>query len=298
MPDKKSKVNPRSSRGQKSKAQVPTSLKLRGASKSKKLGTKTKNPFEKKVEIASLISFARNDKNSRKTISKTSFKKTGGLSLDFFDMKGKVAETIKLPKEIFGAKINDKLMAQAVRVYLANQRLGTASTKTRGEVHGSTKKIWQQKGTGRARHGSRKAPIFVHGGIVFGPHPRDFSLKLSKKMKRLALFSALSYKLKKGEIKGITGFEKIKPKTKLMVAAIKNLGLSPKSKNVLLITASTTKEFENIYRAARNIESVNILNANLLNTYAILNSKTILLIKDSLKVMTDAFLKIKEIKNE
>ena len=150
--------------------------------------------------------------------------KKGDLVLDFFDTKGKVADTVDLSKEIFGAKINNSLMAQAVRVYLANQRMGTASTKTRGEVHGTTKKVWAQKHTGRARHGSRKAPIFVHGGIVFGPSPRDFSLKLSKKMRRQALFSALSSKLKREEIKGITGFEKLPPKTKVMAAALKSLG--------------------------------------------------------------------------
>lgn len=217
------------------------------------------------------------------------------LSLDLYDTKGKVVDVVDLPKEIFGAKVNNQLMAQAVRVYLANQRSGTASTKERGEVSGSTKKIWAQKHTGRARHGSRKAPIFVGGGIVFGPTPRDFSLKLSKKMRRLALFSALTSKLKKGQIKGLTGFEKIKPKTKLMAAAMKSLGIKLKDKKALLITPSTQKEFENFYRAARNIEGLNILNANLLNGYEVLNSRQILLMKESLKIMEDRFLKTKDI---
>lgn len=221
-------------------------------------------------------------------------KKASELSMELYDPKGKVVDTIALPKEIFGAKINNQLMAQAIRVYLANQRTGTASTKTRGEVRGSTKKIWRQKGTGRARHGSRKAPIFVGGGIVSGPKPRDFSLKLSKKMKRLALFSSLTSKFQKGEIKGITGFEKIKPKTKLMVAAIKRLGINDEDKKVLLITPSSQKEFENVYRAARNIEGVNIVNANLLNVYEVLDNKLILLMRESLKIMEDRFLKTKD----
>src|SRR3989344_4174622 len=116
-----------------------------------------------------------------KKISKTSVKKARvevvvpirkpakkiSLTVDVFDTKGKTVGKVTLPQEIFGAKINKELLAQAVRVYLANQRTGTASTKDRGEVHGTTKKVWQQKGTGRARHGSRRAPIFVHGGIAF-----------------------------------------------------------------------------------------------------------------------------------
>ncbi len=213
-----------------------------------------------------------------------------GLTMDFFDMKGKVEEKVHLPKEIFGAKINNQLMAQAVRVYLANQRMGTASTKTRGEVSGSTRKIWAQKHTGRARHGSRKAPIFVGGGIVFGPTHRDFSLKLSKKMKRLALFSSLTSKFKNGEIKGITGFEKIDPKTKLMALALKNLGISDKDKKVLLITPSSEKDFENVYRASRNIKNINILNASMLNAYEVLNNKLIVLMKESLGIIEDRFL--------
>jgi len=225
---------------------------------------------------------------------RTKTKRVNGLTIDCFDMQGKVAEKIELAKEIFGAKVNNQLMAQAVRVYLANQRMGTASTKTRGTVHGSTRKIWAQKHTGRARHGSRKAPIFVHGGIAFGPKHRDFSLKLSKKMKRLALFSSLTYKFKRGEVKGITGFEKIEPKTKLMVIALKNLGLSDKDKKVLLITPSSEKDFENVYRASRNIKTINILNASMLNPYEVLNNKLIVLMKESLRVMEDRFLKTKD----
>src|SRR3989344_1755133 len=118
-------------------------------------------------------------KNTRKpTVKKSSapktqkVKKTSGLSADVYNTAGKNVSKVNLPKTNFGAKINDGLMAQAVRVYLANQRMGTASTKTRSEVKGSTRKIWRQKGTGRARHGSKKAPIFVGGGVAFGPRPR------------------------------------------------------------------------------------------------------------------------------
>src|SRR3989338_1504391 len=147
-----------------------------------------------------------------------------GLKLSVYDLKGKSVGKINLPKEIFGVKVNDKLMAQAVRVYLANQRQGTVSTKTRGEVKGSSRKIYRQKGTGRARHGSIRAPIFVKGGLVFGPKPRDFGLSLPKKMKKAALFAALSAKLRDGEVKVVQGFEKLPAKTKNVAESLSKMG--------------------------------------------------------------------------
>src|SRR3989344_7875158 len=132
-----------------------------------------------------------------------------GLKADVFDLSGKVTTTVTLPEYLFGAKVNRPLMAQAVRVYLANQRAGTQSTKTRGEVDGSTRKIYRQKGTGRARHGGIRAPIFVGGGIAHGPKPHDFSRELPQKMRRAALFSALSGKLKDGEVKIMKNLDKI-----------------------------------------------------------------------------------------
>ncbi len=207
-------------------------------------------------------------------------KASGKLTAEVFDMAGKVTQKISLPEEIFGAKINKSLIAQAIRVYLANQRQGTSSTKTRGEVEGSTRKIYRQKGTGRARHGSIRAPIFVHGGIVGGPKPRDYSLKLPQKMKRAALFSALSAKFKDGEMKVLEGFEKIEPKTKNFVSAIDKLGLNSKKKKILLITAS---EVENLKRASRNIEGVSLTAAKRLNTYDILNNRQLLFMKEAIE---------------
>lgn len=226
---------------------------------------------------------------ARVTVSSSS-KKTGSLTASVFDIKGKAAGTVSLPAEIFGAKINDSLMSQAVRVYLANQRQGTSKTQDRGEVDRTTKKIYQQKGTGRARHGSRRAPIFVGGGRVFGPKPRDLSLNLSKKMKTLALFSALSSKLKDNEIKIIKGLEIIEPKTKIMAEALRNLGIG-NDKGILLVMPKAGKETQNVYRASRNIEGVNILTANTLNTYEILDNKLILLMKDSINIIKDTFAK-------
>lgn len=229
---------------------------------------------------------------SRKTTIRASIVKPKNiLAIEFFDTKGKVKEKVNLPQEIFGAKINEKLMAQAIRVYLANQRGGFASTKTRGEVHGSTRKIYAQKHTGRARHGSRKAPIFIHGGIAHGPQPRDFSLKLSKKMKKLALFSALSSKLKDSQIKGIVGFEKIEPKTKFMAQALSKLGIGEKDRNILIVTTKSNNELENFYRASGNIEGVKLIPANTLNIYEVLNNKLILLMKASIDALKENFLK-------
>ena len=217
-------------------------------------------------------------------------KKAGSLRASVLDINGKVVGHIGLPLEIFNAKINDSLMSQAVRVYLANQRQGTVKTKDRGEVNKTTKKIWQQKGTGRARHGSKRAPIFVGGGLAFGPKPRDFSLNLSKKMKTLALFSALSSKLKDQEIKIVKGLEAIKPKTKIMVGVLKSLGIE-NDKRVLLIMPKAGGESQSVYRASRNIEGVRILSANTLNAYMVLDNKLILLMKDSIDVIRDTFMK-------
>ncbi|PIP74376.1 MAG: 50S ribosomal protein L4, partial [Candidatus Levybacteria bacterium CG22_combo_CG10-13_8_21_14_all_35_11] len=195
--------------------------------------------------------------------------------------------------EIFGAKINKVLLAQAVRVYLANQRKGTHSTKTRGEVEGSTAKIYRQKGTGRARHGSKRAPIFVKGGVVFGPKPRDYSLKLPKKMRRLALFSSLTTKKDEGKIVVLSGLEKIEAKTNKMADVVKNLNLEEKNKKILLITPDTINAFENVYKATRNLKGVSIVSAKMLNTYEVLNSKTVLLMKASIEVLENNFLKEK-----
>ena len=154
-------------------------------------------------------------KIEKKTIVKTpAVRKPSGLTAEVFDLYGKFVEKIQFPKEIFGAKENPKLVSQAVRVYLNNQRRGTASTKSRGEVRISTRKIWRQKGLGRARHGAKSAPIFVGGGVAFGPKPRDFSLNLNKKMRKAALFAVLSSKQKDGEIRVLKNLEKIEPKTK------------------------------------------------------------------------------------
>lgn len=220
-------------------------------------------------------------------------KKPSKLTAEVFDLEGKVVEKMPLPEEIFGVKINKVLIAQAVRVYRANQRLGTASTKTRGEVQGSSRKIYRQKGTGRARHGSIRAPIFVHGGVVFGPRPHDYGLHLSQKMKRAALFSALTSKFSSGEIKILQGIEKIEPKTKMFLSVIGKLGLNNKKKKILVIAPSG---IENLKRAGRNIEGVTLTVAQKLNAYDILNNRQLLFMKEAVEELKKHFLENKNSK--
>jgi len=212
---------------------------------------------------------------------KTKIEKSGLLT-EVFDVDGKSVEEIELPKAIFAAKVNDKLLAQAVRVYLTNQRQGTVSTKTRGEVAGSTRKIYRQKGTGRARHGSIKAPIFVGGGVVFGPKPRDFSLKMPKKMKTKALIFALSYKFKNNQILIIDSLKKLANKTKAMIKTLTNLNLETKKGKLLTKTLLITKS-PKLSLAGRNIQNLNFIPVNLLNPYLILANEKIIFTKEALE---------------
>jgi large subunit ribosomal protein L4 len=232
---------------------------------------------------------------AEKVVAKELPKETG-LKLSVYNLKGESAGTIELPKEIFGATVNKGLVAQAVRVFLANQRRGTLKTKSRGEVNISTRKIYKQKGTGRARHGAASAPIFVGGGIAFGPKQRDFSLKLSQKMKQKALISALSSKIKEGEILIVDGLEKIEPKTKKMADVLFSLGLNKKimnsKKQTLLVVPTLDKNgSENVSKAGRNIEGLIINGASLLNTYQVLNNRRIIFMKEALTNLKEALIK-------
>lgn len=226
---------------------------------------------------ASTVAKAKADKSSDKT-----------LTISVFDISGKEVETMDLPEEMFGAKVNKVLMAQAVRVYLANQRQGNASTKTRGEVTGSTRKIYRQKGTGRARHGGLRAPIFVKGGIAHGPKPQDHSLAMPKKMKRAALFSALTAKLASDGVKIISGLEAVEPKTKNMALALNNFGLSDKRAKILLVTPAN---IASVTRGGGNLVGVTITAADRLNTYEVLNTKKLVFMKDAIEAMQKVFLK-------
>ncbi len=211
------------------------------------------------------------------------------MSLPVVGLKGEKRGTVVVSKEIFGAKVNENLMAQAVRVYLLNQRQGTVSTKTRGEVKGSTRKIYRQKGTGRARHGSIKAPIFVGGGIAFGPRPRTFELTLSAQMRRKALFSALSSKFADEKLTvldsaGATGKTK---EINSLLAALSFLNKKKDADKVLFVLGKDEKTKQ----AVKNVEGLETLPASSINTYMILNSKNIIFAKDALEIINETFLK-------
>lgn len=210
------------------------------------------------------------------------------IKIDVLNTKGEKVSKFSLPEFIFNAKINSSLVAQAVRIYLSNQRQASAKAKTRSEVNASGKKIYRQKGTGRARHGDRAAPIFVKGGKAHGPTGgQNYKLKLSKKMKKLALFSALTSKLKDKEIIVITGLEKIEPKTKKLVKIIKNLQLDNGSLLKIAIVLPEIKE--NVIKAGRNIQGLNLLLANTLNTYQVLNAGKLIFMKESIDTLNKTY---------
>jgi large subunit ribosomal protein L4 len=196
----------------------------------------------------------------------------------------KLKSQAELPDGIFGVEPNEDLLAQYVRVYRANQRQGTAKAKTRGEVSGGGRKPWRQKGTGRARHGSIRSPLWVGGGTVHGPQPKDWSLKIPKNMKRKALFSALSQKLKEEGILVLNKLELKGIKTKDLKEILDKLPIKDK----VLLALDTVDE--KIILSARNLTGVKTIPAKDLNAYEVLNTKTLILPKKSLAVLEETFL--------
>lgn len=193
-------------------------------------------------------------------------------------------EEIDLPENMFGAELNKDLLAQYVRVYLANQRAGTAKIKTRGEVRGGGRKPWPQKGTGRARHGSIRSPIWVGGGTVHGPErPKDWSLSMPQNMRKAALFSALSSKLENDAVRVVKEIKIAEPKTREMADFLHKSGLDG---NILLVLEDVD---ENIILSSRNIPSINTVQARQLNAYAVLNSDYVVFTKPSIKVLQETF---------
>lgn len=210
--------------------------------------------------------------------------KTGkSIQLDVVGTDGKAKGKISVPAALFEAKINPAVMAQAVRVYLANQREGSASTKTRSEVSGSTRKIYRQKGTGRARHGAIRAPIFIGGGIAHGPKPREFRRRLPKNMRRAALAAALTSKRGEGGIVVVDGLASLRPKTKDMVNVLTTVGAT---ETPLLIVPPGA---DTVIRAARNIDGIEIVPAQNLHTYAVLQHPKLVFMKEALPVLSHTF---------
>ncbi len=206
------------------------------------------------------------------------------MKVPVYSTEGQVVKEIDLPEFIFGQEINKDLIYRSVTVYLANQRQGTAFAKGRSDVKASGRKPWRQKNLGRARAGSASSPVWIGGGKAFGPKPRDFSKKLPKKMKRKALFSALSLKLKEEKIKVVEDFSFEKPKTKQMVNLLKNLNFN--NEKCLLVMPENN---ENIYKSGRNIPTLDMILARLINTYTILKSEYLVITPSALKVLEEVF---------
>ncbi len=220
---------------------------------------------------------------AKKTVAKAAKPASSGLAMDVLDHSGKVVDSVELPKEIFGVKPNKSLIAQAVRVYLANQRLGKAYTKSRGEVRGGGRKPWRQKGTGRARIGSIRAPHWRGGGVVFGPKPKDFSLEMPKKMKQKALLSALSVRFNDKGMLVLKNLDLKEAKTKEANTLLKNLNVDGRT----LVIDSSLEEKEK--RAFRNIEGADLALVTNLNTYQVLDNKKLIFTKDAIKKLEEVF---------
>lgn len=182
------------------------------------------------------------------------------------DLTGQQVDTLELSDRVFGAPVNVPLMHQAVTRILADQRLGTQKAKTRGQVSGSTVKPWRQKGTGRARQGSRKSPVWRGGGVVFAPAPRSYTVSMPKKMRRAATRSALSSQLAAGNIVVVSTLQPAEPKTKIMLTSLQNLNAN--RKKVMLVDEQVTDETK---RASRNIPGVETKPASTLNIVDVLN---------------------------
>ena len=202
---------------------------------------------------------------------------------DVLDMNGKKVSTIELSDAVFGMTPNEKVMHAAVVNFLANQRPGTQSTKTRSEVSGGGKKPWRQKGTGRARQGSIRSPQWTHGGIALGPKPRDYSYRLNKKVKRLALVSALSAKAQAGDMVVIDKIEAAEYKTKTVAAMLKAVDATKKA---LIVTPAVD---EKLVKSAANLAGVSTTVVGQINTYAVLNSGKLVISADAAKKLEEVF---------
>lgn len=227
-------------------------------------------------------------KVSKKATDKKTVKREKPLIAPLFSQKGEELGQFSLSKEIFGREINKHLLAQAVRVYLTNQRQGSASSKTRSEVSGGGAKPWRQKGLGRARAGSSRIPHWRGGGVVHGPKPKTFSLTLPKKMKKKALLCALSVKAAQGDIVVLDDLKFKEPKTKLAADLISKLPV--KGKGLLTIKGKD----EAVWKSVRNLPNIELGSVQNLNTYSILNTDKLIFTKDILKEMEQKFLERKE----
>ena len=204
-------------------------------------------------------------------------------SIDVYNIEGKKVSTIDLKEEIFGIKPNEKVVHSVLVNYLANQRQGTANTKTRAEVSGGGRKPWRQKGTGRARQGSIRAPQWFKGGIALGPKPRSFTYRVNKKERQLAIKSVLSSKVIENNLVVVDKISFDEIKTKSMVSALNNLKVEGKTLIVLPV------KNENVQKSARNIKGVKTSLVNTINVYDLLKYNKLVLTVDSVKSLEEVY---------
>ncbi|MCB0629839.1 MAG: 50S ribosomal protein L4 [Saprospiraceae bacterium] len=207
------------------------------------------------------------------------------MKLEVHNIQGeKTGREVELPAEIFGIEPNEHAVYLTVKQFLANQRQGTHKSKERSEITGSTRKLKRQKGTGTARAGDIKSPVFRGGGRVFGPRPRNYGFPLNKKVKRLARLSALSTKAGAGEIMIVEDFSFEAPKTREFVNILKNLQLA--DKKTLLVTTDYEKE---VVLSGRNVKNADVIRATDLNPYSILHANTVLLSEGAVQKIAETF---------
>ena len=202
---------------------------------------------------------------------------------DVLDINGKVVDSVELSDAVFAVTPNEKVMHMAVVNFLANQRQGTQSTLTRAEVRGGGRKPWRQKGTGRARQGSTRAPQWTHGGVALGPKPRDYSYTLNKKVKRLAIVSALSDKAMNGNMVIVNDFAVTEFSTKAVVKMLGNLNVS--GKTLLVQSVADTK----VVKSAGNIPGVQTTVATSMNAYDTINANKLVVSLDAAKKLEEVF---------
>lgn len=205
------------------------------------------------------------------------------VKVPVYNVEGEEVDHIELSELVFGVPANQAVVHQAMVRQLANARQGTASVKTRGQVSGGGRKLFRQKGTGYARRGSRRAPLLRGGGVIFGPHPRNYRQAMPKRMRRLALRSLLSAKVAGGEMTVLNEFGLSQPKTKDMSRILKNLGIDA---SVLIVTAESDA---NVYRSARNIEKTKTLPAAMLNVVDLLTFRRLLITTPAVRVVEETW---------
>ena len=203
--------------------------------------------------------------------------------VDVYDIKGKKVSDVELSEAVFGIEPNETIVHTVLLNYLANQRQGTQSTKTRSEVSGGGKKPWRQKGTGRARQGSIRAPQWIKGGIALGPNPRSYKYRVNKKERRLAIRSILSSKVLEKELTVVDKLELKEIKTKTMVNALKDLKVEGKT---LIVLADKN---ENVLMSARNIEGVKAIAINNINVFDLLKYNNLVLPLDTVKKLEEVY---------